>query len=207
MSERKIQEAIEGITPEDGAKERMYGNILRKAQQETKSRKKPLVFAGYAVAAAGLCLMIVGAVFLYSQTRENPEEGGNVAIANPIVEVDSAEAFLDMGIRMDAPAGSSDVAYTVINGEIACVDFSWEGHSYTLRASVLEEDFSGLYGRETEPEILDSQQNAVMDAVDIDGNLCYRVFWNDGEIRFILSNRDGADAEALRGVYELLKAS
>ncbi len=37
--------------------------------------------------------------------------------------------------RADAPAGSEDIAYSILDGSIAQVDFTYSGKSYCLRAS------------------------------------------------------------------------
>ncbi len=209
MSEKKIKEAIDAIEPESGAKERMYQNIMKKAQQQAapavepaEQKKRPMRLVRYALPiAACFCLLIAGASYFLPRSQQDSQEGGNVQTPNPITEVENADAFVSMGIHMDAPAGSTNVSYQIIDGQIACVEFDQGGHHFYLRASAQSGDFSGLYGTESEPQPVDAENNAVLSSVDIGTALCYRVFWTNGKINFYLFNTDGADSEMLMTIY------
>ena len=99
----------------------------------------------FALALAALVLLSFAACTDNSSGNEESGEE-NVQIVNPIEEVDSAAAFGALGLTLDAPSGAKDVRYSIISGKIAQVNFTVDGHEYTLRASNKETDFSGLYG-------------------------------------------------------------
>ena len=68
-----------------------------------------------------------------------------VQIPNPVTEVESAEAFADLGVSIDAPQNTGEVSYSIIGGTVAQVGFTLDGHAYTYRAAKGEEDISGVY--------------------------------------------------------------
>lgn len=204
MSSQKIKDAFDSVTPDETAKTRMYQNILKKAEK----KKTPVRFAQYALpAAACLCLLVGGIWHFLPGQEEEPMEGGGVQMANPIVEVENAEEFNSIGIEMDAPEGAENCDYLVIDGEIACVEFDWDSHHYTLRASKESGDISGLYGTQGEEQTVDEEHGAVLSSVDIGTALCYRICWMDGGVNFVLFNMDGADSEELIQLYEEIIAN
>lgn len=209
MNEKQIKNAIDGIEPEIGAKERMYQNIMKKAQQQAAPASKPAVrksFMRYALPiAACFCLLVIGITrFLPGSTPTTP--GGNgVQIANPFVEVQSTEDFKAIGITLDTPAGARNVMYTIIDNEIADVGFEMDGKSFTVRASAQSGDFSGLFGSEEIIETIDASQNAVLSAVRIDASQYYKITWTNGKVNYCLYGTDGADGEQVQAVYEAMK--
>ena len=203
MSE-KIKEALDAVQPEAGAKERMYANILKKAEKKPKKRPISLLRYGLPIAAC-LCLVLLGlARLLPGAPATDPTEGG-VQIANPFVEVESAENFKALSITLDAPAGAAEVSYFVIDGEIAEVRFTLDGKSYLARASAQKGDFSGLYGQESDAEIVDAATNAVLVSVDTDTAVYQKITWTDGKINYCLYGTDGADKSKVLAAYEVLK--
>ena len=211
MNEKKIKESIAAIEPEAGAKERMYQNIMKKAQQAApvknpaRSKKKTVPFVRYALPiAACLCLVVGAAKFLPGRAPENPGTG-NVQIANPFVEVESAEAFQALSITLDAPDGAQDVTYAVIDGEIAEIQFVLDGKSYLARASAQEGDFSGLNGEESDAETVDAKTNAVLVGVDVGTGIYQKITWTNGKISYCLYGTDGADRDQVLSAYEALK--
>lgn len=126
-------------------------------------------------------------------------QGGTVGLPNPIVFVDSAKDFEKLGISADAPSGARGAAYSIISDEIANVDFTMDGHSYTLRASKKDEDFSGLYGTEDEPRTLEG--GAVLTPVKSGGQVWYRLSWENDGTHYILINNDGAAESDIIKVY------
>lgn len=80
------------------------------------------------------------------QIIEQAEQAGQgTQIANPIVEVADASAFAPLGIRLNAPAGASDVRCSIISGTIAQIDFAYEDRAYTYRAASTNADIAGVY--------------------------------------------------------------
>ena len=198
--------------PEAGAKERMYQNILKKAQQAAPAeapaapKKKSNPFLRYVLPiAACLCLVVFGAAMLLPRsTPAQPEEGG-VLGGNPFVEVENADAFRALAITLDAPDGAQEVSYAVIDRSIAEVRFSLDGKRYLARASAQEGDFSGLYGQESEAETVDAKTSAVLTAVEIDAEVWQKISWTNGKIHYCLYGTDGASREQVLAAYEALK--
>ena len=198
MSEKKIKESIDAIEPEAGAKERIYQNIMKKAQQAVpvekpaEPKKKPIPFVRYALPiAACLCLVVIGvAKFLPGNTPMRPDES-NVQGGNPFVEVESADAFRSL--------------YAIIDGKIAEIQFKLDGKSYLARASAQEGDFSGLNGEDRSQETIDAKNNAVLTEVQTDLQTYYKIVWTNGKINHCLYGTDGADKSQVLAVYESLK--
>lgn len=207
MSEKKIRDSIDAIEPEAGAKERMYQNILEKAQQSApaEKKKKPVPFVRYALPIAACICLLVGAAGLLPRSTPGQPEPGDVQIANPFVEVGSAEDFKSIGIALDAPAEAQNVQYTIIDNEIAEVRFEMDGKSYTARASEQSGDFSGLFGSQEEIETIDAARNAVVSVVQVDNSDIYKVTWTNGKVNYCLYGTDGADREQTIAVYESIK--
>lgn len=212
MSEKKIKESIDAIEPEAGAKERMYQNIMKKAQQAAPAekpaepKKKPIPFVRYALPiAACLCLVVIGVTkFLPGNTPMRPDES-NVQSGNPFVEVEDAEAFKALSVTLDAPEGAQETSYAIIDGKIAEIQFELNGKSYLARASAQEGDFSGLNGKDRLQETIDAKNNAVLTEVQTDLCAYYKIVWTNGKINYCLYGTDGADKSQVLAVYESLK--
>ena len=212
MSEKKIKESIDAIEPKVGAKERMYQNIMKKAQQAAPAekpaepKKKPIPFVRYALPiAACLCLVMIGvAKFLPGNTPMHPDES-NVQGRNPFVEVEDAEAFKALSVTLDAPEGAQETSYAIIDGKIAEIQFELNGKSYLARASAQEGDFSGLNGKDRLQETIDAKNNAVLTEVQTDLCAYYKIVWTNGKINYCLYGTDGADKSQVLAVYESLK--
>ena len=212
MSENKIKKSIDAIEPEAGAKERMYQNIMKKAQQAapaekpTEPKKKVIPLVRYALPiAACLCLVMIGvAKFLPGNTPMRPDES-NVQGGNPFVEVENAEAFKALSVTLDAPEGAQETSYAIIDGKIAEIQFELDGKSYLARASAQEGDFSGLNGEDRSQETIDAKSNAVLTEVQTDLQTYYKIVWTNGKINYCLYGTDGADKSQVLAVYESLK--
>ena len=211
MSEKKIKESIDAIEPEAGAKERMYQNILKKAQQAAPAekpaqpKKKTAPFLRYALPiAACFCLLVVGLAKLLPEGASQPG-GDNVQIPNPFVEVESADDFRPLSITLDAPSGAQEVSYFIIDGAMAEVRFALDGKTYQARASAQEGDFSGLNGTESDAETVDAKTNAVLVRVDLDTGTYQKITWTNGKINYCLYGTDGAGKDQVLAVYEALK--
>ncbi len=204
MSEQKIKKAIDAIEPEDGAKERMHQNIMRKAAAQTEQPR--IRWGRYALPmAACFCLIVIGLFrFLPVGPSQDPAEGGMLG-GNPFVEVESAEAFREIGITLDAPVGAQEVSYALIDGEIAEVRFRLDGKSYLARASAQEGDFSGLSGTELSQEIVDARTNARLLEMQTTDMTYQKLIWTNGKINYCLYGTDGADRNQVLSAYEVLK--
>lgn len=201
----KFKAAIDGIEPENGAKERMLANIKRKAAQSVPE-KKPLPLK-WAVPLAA-CLAVASAAVIGIKTLPSLIETSNsseyVQNGSPFQLVDSADEFVArLGITLDAPKGASDVQYTVIDNDTADVSFMYGGVPYTARASKQGGDFSGISGVEISVEQLDSEDNAVLTVLS-SGETYLKLTWTDGTVSYVLTCT-GDDTAGIKEIYSLIK--
>ncbi len=207
MSEKHIKNSIDNIEPASGARDRMYRNIMKKAQQAEPApspEKKPIPIRRYALPiAACLCLVILGfAHFLSSPAAPDDEI---VLGGSPFETVESADAFKELSVTLDAPADAQNVSYAIIDGKIADIQFTLDGRSYTARASAQEGDFSGLEGQVQSQESVDAKTDAVLSVVKSDGADYCRLDWTNGKIKYCLYGTDGAGKAQVLSAYEALK--
>ena len=124
-------------------------------------------------------------------------------IPNPVVDVDSAEAFRELGITLEAPANAADVTYSVINKELAQINFTVDGVRYNLRAAKTADDISGLYGDVKDEKTLDD--GAVLTEIGNAVETYYKITWTADDVSYVLSNTQGATADTITAVYDSLK--
>ena len=107
--------------------------------------------------------------------------------------------------RADAPAGSEDIDYSILDGSIAQVDFTYSGKSYCLRASKQSGDFSGINGTLIKSDKIDAQTDAIFETIrGIEFNY-FKLKWTNGAVTFILSNGDETTAESITEIYRKIK--
>lgn len=205
MNENKIKNAVEKIEPENGAKERMYENILKKAQSEPKlaevksgSKKAAQKIVRFALPiAACFCVVLFGlARFLPADVppaTEPTTEDEFVLAGNPFAEASSAEDFKKLGITLDAPGGSENVRYSIIDEKIANINFTFEEHEFCLSAAEREDDFSGLFGEERSKKTLEN--GAVLTILSDEAGTYSKVSFKKEKIAYYLCNVDGAESE------------
>ncbi len=207
-----FKEIIDKIEPEDGARERMLNNIKRKAAEQQaaqKSAKKSSAFmkiARWALPAAACSAIAVVGFNVVPRLVSPPIESSGVEIPNPFQTVNSADDFeQQLHFRADAPAGSEDTAYSILDGSIAQVDFIYGGKSYTLRASRQSGDFSGINGTLIKSDKIDAQTDAVLDTIRGTDYNYFKLKWTNGAVTFILSNGDETTAESITEIYQKIK--
>ena len=218
MSENNIKKAIDSVEPSSGAKERMYRNIIKKAQQaaptqmpaepakEKQTKKKTVPFVRYVLPiAACFCLLIIGVVTFFPGSTPTQPDISLVEGGNPFVEVENADAFKALSITLDAPEGAQEVFYAIIDGKIAEIQFVMNGKSYHARASAQEGDFSGLNGEESGAEAVDAKTNATLVNVTVNSEIYRKINWTNGKINYCLYGTDGADKDQILSVYKALK--
>ena len=218
ISEERIRESLNEIEIPAGAKERMLANIRRKAADQTcpeeyrsgnpegpvKMPSKRIIKWALPIAAC-FAAVVIGTVIM-PKIIHSPKPGNNLEIANPFVSVENASRFEEvLGITADAPEGAENVQYRILDARIADVLFDMKAHSFTLRASKVRGDFSGLYGTEERTELIDSESSAVLTVIRCGDELYRKVTWTDGKTVFILSNTDGASDEEIAAVYGKMK--
>lgn len=217
--DERIRDALDSIDPAAGAKERMLNNIKKKAaaQQEapvtSQPQQKSKVISFTKITkwvlpvAACFALLIVGIKFM-PNLFDNPspvDPNPGVQIPAPVVSVGSAEEIAEkLNIEIDAPNGADNVQYSIIDGEIAEIQFTWKSDVYILRASAQSGDFSGLFGDEINTEQIDSRNNALLSTVLCVEDQYYKITWTDGKTTFYIFSAVN-DADAIKEVYELVK--
>ena len=209
-----VVSAIDGIAPQAGAKERIYQSILKKSEAEKAEKavkkKKAAYFMRYALPiAACICLVIVGTARLnLGKTPVVTDEGMLATV--PFTAVESADDFAEIGIELDAPEGAEDIFYSIIDGKIASVTFTYEEKSYEVRASEQSGDFSGIVTEGSEisdGESIDAKSGAVLYKITSGDDEYTLIAWSDGRVNYRLfgvipSEKVGGDEIA--EVYRLI---
>ena len=223
MKENKIRDSLDKIEPGIGAKERMYQNILKKAEGEKQA--KPLVqdtapkkerskiislrfVKTFAPIAACLCITVLGVIHFWPSGNPGTDSSTNPPVLgnSPYTEVESPETFEQIGITLDAPEKAENERYAVLDGNIASIDFEIGDHSYFIVASAQSGDFSGLSGDVASSEQLDSKSNAVLYEIECEPTSMFKASWTDGKIHYYLGNTDGADKEDFKSIcMELIR--
>lgn len=208
MNEENIKESIDAIEPEADAKERMYQNIMKKAQKTTsvgsgnELKKKPISFVRYALpVAACFCLLVLGIVHFIPSIEPTESDDSNLLEGNPFVEIDNADTFKEIGITFEAPAEASDISYTIIDEQIASIHFVMNGKNFEARASEKNGDFSGLTGKQLEIKNIDAKNNAILYKINGDFETYYKVTWTNGKVNYCLYGTDGATGDEVAIVY------
>lgn len=231
MSENEVKKAFNAIEPEDGTRERMYANILKKAaaqraaapeenadapaaESNASPKTVPLParrptprWKRYSAMAACLALVTTLTIgFLHpffagdSEGNEPPVLGGS-----PFEDVQSAADLEEkLGFVIDAPEGAENVTYCIYDGEIACVDFTLDGHEYTYEAAKLDGNFSRAEGEAVGSTALNAEYGAVLDRVSPD---IWRAHWSRDGVSCYLTNFDGAEESAITEVASALMES
>ena len=89
--------------------------------------------------------------------------------------------------------------------EIAQVDFTYGGKSYTLRASKQSGDFSGINGTLIKSDKIDAQTDAVLETIRGFEYNYFKLKWTDGAVTFILSNNSETTTGSVIEIYEKIK--
>ena len=226
MKEEQVKQALEEIEWEPGAQERMYANILKKAAQQssgaaaqesspvarqaesdTRRKKSGGRRLRQQWGAWAACLVLVAAVGLVMPRvlhNDGGEGGGGPTLAaSPYEDVAGPEAFAAMDIVLSAPEGAEDAAYSIYREEIACVDFTADGHRYSCEAARLDGNFSSLDEEASDSRVLDEAHEAVLETLPSGS---WRAYWASGGVRYYVTNTDGADSAAVTTVTAALIA-
>ena len=231
MSENEVKKAFNAIEPEDGTRERMYANILKKAaaqraaapeenadapaaESNASPKTVPLParrptprWKRYSAMAACLALVTTLTIgFLHpffagdSEGNEPPVLGGS-----PFEDVQSAADFEEkLGFVIDAPEGAENVTYCIYDGEIACVDFTLDGHEYTYEAARLDGNFTRAEGEAVGSVSLNAAYDATLDRLSPD---TWRAHWSRDGVSYYLTNFDGAEEADITAAANALMES
>lgn len=231
MSENEVKKAFNAIEPEDGTRERMYANILKKAaaqraaapeenadapaaESNASPKTVPLParrptprWKRYSAMAACLALVTTLTIGFLHPFFAGDSEGNEPPVlgGSSFGDVQSAADFEEkLGFVIDAPEGAENVTYCIYDGEIARVDFTLDGRGYTYEAAKLDGNFSRADGEAVGSTALNAEYGATLDRVSLD---TWRAHWNRDDVSYYLTNFDGAEESAITGVADTLMES
>ena len=231
MSENEVKKAFDVIEPEDGAQERMYANILKKAaaqraaapeenadapaaESNASPKTVPLParrptprWKRYSAMAACLALVTTLTIGFLHPFFAGDSEGNELPVlgGSPFEDVQSAADLEEkLGFVIDAPEGAENVTYCIYDGEIACVDFTLDGHEYTYEAAKLDGNFSRAEGEAVGSTALNAEYGATLDRASLD---TWRAHWNRDDVSYYLTNFDGAEESAITEIADTLMKS
>lgn len=231
MSENEVKKAFDAIEPEDGTRERMYANILKKAaaqraaapeenadapaaESNASPKTVPLPahrptprWKRYSAMAACLALVTTLTIGFLHPFFAGDSEGNEPPVlgGSPFEDVQSAADFEEkLGFVIDAPEGAENVTYCIYDGEIARVDFALDGRGYTYEAAKLDGNFSRADGEAVGSTALNAEYGAVLDRVSPD---IWRAHWSRDGVSCYLTNFDGAEESAITEIADTLMKS
>ena len=231
MSEKEVKKAFNAIEPEDGTRERMYANILKKAaaqraaapeenadapaaESNASPKTVPLParrptprWKRYSAMAACLALVTTLTIGFLHPFFAGDSEGNEPPVlgGSPFGDVQSAADFEEkLGFVIDAPEGAENVTYCIYDGEIARVDFTLDGRGYTYEAAKLDGNFSRADGEAVGSTALNAEYGATLDRVSLD---TWRAHWNRDDVSYYLTNFDGAEESAITEIADTLMKS
>ena len=231
MSENEVKKAFNAIEPEDGTRERMYANILKKAAAQRAAapeenadapaadsnaspktvplpaRRPTPRWKRYSAMAACLALVTTLTIGFLHPFFAGDSEGNEPPVlgGSPFEDVQSAADFEEkLGFVIDAPEGAENVTYCIYDGEIARVDFTLDGRGYTYEAAKLDGNFSRADGEAVGSTALNAEYGATLDRVSLD---TWRAHWNRDDVSYYLTNFDGAEESAITEIADTLMKS
>ena len=110
--------------------------------------------------------------------------------AEPYREVESPEEFLDFGVFINVPKDSENTSYSIIEGDIAEINFKYDGIEYILRGTNTNKSLTDDINEEYK-EIRDSIANEVRDVTvlaTVSGRRTAQ--WNYEGTNFALISKD-----------------
>lgn len=211
----EIKKSIDDIEIPEGAEERMYANILKKASAQKKPDIK--MYRGICLAAACAAVVVVSAAVIknnsdngigsesvtasetvtsseVSLTENDPSFGGGpegvMMGGNPFAEEYTLDDITAAGFDVTLPENAEVDTCIIWDDSSAQVRFTLGGHLYYYSISEAGGDFSGVYGSVAESS--DISENAVLDVTD-EGY--FKAHWNGEKYYYYLCNTDGADRD------------
>ena len=203
-----IKKSIDDIDIPEGAEERMYANILKKASAE---KKKPNIKLYTSICAAAACaaIVIASAVIIKNNSDDDiavnetsvtssastssvtTEQEDWVQAENPFANEYTFDDILEAGFDITLPENAEVTVCNLYDGD-ADVRFSIDGHLYYYSISKDDGDFSGVYGKITESENISDDI-----VLDITSENYLKAHWNGKQYNYYLCNTDGAERDAI----------
>ena len=128
-----------------------------------------------------------------------------VELPNPIVEVEGAADFSDLGFIITPHQQADKASYSIIGGTIAQIVFTLDGETFTYRGAVTKDDISGVYESfDPLPQSLDLEGPGFKVSVliqTIDGGAKGALAkWSYEDVRYSFYTPDQTDYESLTDV-------
>lgn len=126
-------------------------------------------------------------------------------IPNPVVAVEGAADFSDLGFIITPYQQADSASYSIIGGKVAQIIFTLEGKTYTYRGAVTTEDISGVYETfDPDPQSLDLEGpgfkvSLVVKTID-GGAKGALVEWNYEDVRYTFYTSDPTNFEDITDV-------
>ena len=215
----KIKNSIDNINIPDGAEDRVYANIMKKAEaqrSEPKPNKKIKIYTGLCLAAYCIAVIIASAAVsnnkaddisintdtetitsevqsgIETTTAASEDESGGELACNPFAEEFTMDDIKAAGFDVELPENSEIELCHIWEDGQADVRFILDGHTYYYFISKSTDDFSGIYDSVSESENIG--ENAVLDTTPMG---YYKAHWSGAEYNYYFSNTDGADKSAV----------
>ena len=125
-------------------------------------------------------------------------------IPNPIVEVEGAADFSDLGFIITPYQQADSASYSIIGGKVAQIIFTLDGKTYTYRGAVTTEDISGVY------ETFDESQPFDLEGPDFTLNIAVKTInggangalaeWTYEDVRYSFYTPDSTSFEEMTDV-------
>lgn len=109
----------------------------------------------------------------------------SVKIANPILPMESSDDFLKLGITLLAPENAENCSYFTVLNQIARINFTLGQMDFTLSASNLTDDVSGVYDT-FEKTIFSSRPDSISVKIDYNENGGAVAEWSKDQTHYSL---------------------
>lgn len=164
-----IKKSIDNIELPEGAEERMYKNIMFKAEKE-KSANKRNISVYRTIAAAAACLAAAFAVGIFAANRNDEiisnisessttmvssdpvisetllsETGNDQCVENPFAQTFTLEDIQKWGLDLTVPDGAENITCHIWDDSLADISFTISGSTYYYTVSSEAGDNSGIY--------------------------------------------------------------
>ena len=205
-----IRRSIDNIALPEGAENRMYDNIIRKAEAERAAKMKRFsLYRTISVTAAGLAVVAAAGLFIagrnnvpvsdFTESTTVPSTPvvteatttESVDIGNPFGQEYTIDDVKSWGLDFTAPEGAGEITYTIFDGSMVDISFVLNDNRYSYRVSQDSGDSSGIYEETEESRSITENEGTL----EITKSGFYRAFWNGEKYYYSFSNTDGVDID------------
>ena len=115
--------------------------------------------------------------------------------AEPLKILESPEPFLEIGVFVDAPQDAEDVSYSILEGDIAEIDFTYHESQYVLRGTATDKqlDFDVTDEYDIMEDTIDNSERQAIIKTTVGGlRTC---FWSYNGANYALMSRQNVDRD------------